>query len=172
MQSDSDKSYPSNRPAAGLFFGLALILIAGVGWYMSGNIQSIGFQDPSDPGPVFFPRALLSFLGLGGIFETIRHTRRWKNQSQPDRESSKSSWSSHITRQKYTLVGLVGMAVLIGLMPYLGFPLCAVLFLALISRTLGINWKLAAVFSLMMTAVIWVVFVWGLQAPLPEGSIW
>ncbi len=167
MQSDLDKSTPSVTPVTGLLFGLALLVVAGVGLLMSSKIQSIGFQDPSDPGPVFFPRTLLSFLGFGGIFETIRHTWRWMNQSQ-----SQANNDALAMNMKYLMVGMGGISALILALPYFGFPLCASLFLVGLSTSLGIQWKPAVIFSLMMTAVIWVIFVWGLQAPLPLGSVW
>lgn len=162
-------------PALGFSFGVCLIILAGVGFMMAGKIQSIGFQDPSDPGPRFFPQTLLFFLALSGIIESVIHGRRLGlkfGNPQSTASIEELAEGGQAFKKRYLVTGITSMAFLVLVMPWIGFPLASILFLSMTMPVLGIPWKLAILYALGMTAVIWLVFVWGLQAPLPRGVLW
>lgn len=162
-------------PALGFSFGVFMMTLAGAGLYLSGKIQSIGYQDPSDPGPRFFPQTLLFFLALSGIIESAVQFRRWRqlflNQRSVVPGESQAERIEPL-KKRYLMTGVTSMVLLVIMMPWTGFPLASILFISALMPVLGIPWKLAIVYAFGMTGVIWLVFVWGLQAPLPRGVLW
>ena len=169
------------QPGLGLAFGLALTVFGVAGLALSGKIKSIGFQDPSDPGPHFFPRVLLTFLACGGVFEICRHVFHfWKKSSrahlqklQAEPDSPKPEKVPFEPLLWIDSIGLaLGMSCLIWIIPYAGFPVSASLFLLGFLIRYGIKWPTAVFASAGIVGVIWMIFVWGLSSPLPRGSWW
>lgn len=179
-EQESPKEEPI-QPALGLAFGLALTVLGVAGLALSRNIKSIGFQDPSDPGPHFFPRVLLTFLVCGGVFEICRHVFYfWKKSSharQQTPQAEKGSPTPGKVPSESILwidsIGLaLGMSCMVWIMPYAGFPVSASLFLLGFLVRYGIKLPTAIFASAGIVGVIWMIFVWGLSSPLPRGSWW
>ncbi|MCR8725203.1 tripartite tricarboxylate transporter TctB family protein [Frigidibacter sp. ROC022] len=69
----------------------------------------------------------------------------------------------------YSVLVLVGLALLGALLPSVGFILCGVVFTALVTRLGGAGWTGSLVFALIATFGLYYVFVYGLRVPLPHG---
>jgi small-conductance mechanosensitive channel len=71
--------------------------------------------------------------------------------------------------QLYSVAVLAGLIALTALMPAAGFLLGAALFTGFAARLGGAGWIGSAVFAVLLTAVLYWVFVYGLRVQLPRG---
>ncbi|MFA9381103.1 MAG: tripartite tricarboxylate transporter TctB family protein [Acetanaerobacterium sp.] len=119
-----------------------------------------------------FPKALLVVLiplfiwnGVNSVWE-FRKTL--KDEDTP--EAKKWNCSLHITSPK-VIVTLITLGYTL-LIPILGFFLCTIIYLAVLAFYLGIRKPIPLIlFTVLLTAVIYGVFVLWLMVRLPSGII-
>ncbi len=71
--------------------------------------------------------------------------------------------------QAYSIAVLAGLIALTALMPAAGFLLAGALFTGFAARLGGAGWIGSAVFAVLLTGVLYWVFVYGLRVQLPRG---
>jgi putative tricarboxylic transport membrane protein len=114
------------------------------------------------PGPGFFPVAVGVFLCVAAAILAI--TARRGRSPAPAVDATPAAAR---TRVAVTVVGLVGFCLLL---PWVGYPICAFLFVTLLLRRLGdIGWTGAAATAALASAATFYLFGVLLGVPLPAG---
>jgi putative tricarboxylic transport membrane protein len=113
------------------------------------------------PGPGFFPVGVGVFLCLVAATLVVAALRGRGVAAVPSLEAGAGD------RVVATVAGLVGFCLL---MPWIGYPVCAFLFVALLLRRLGgAGWFGAAITAGLSAIVSYYVFGVILGVPLPSG---
>jgi putative tricarboxylic transport membrane protein len=146
-------------------FGAVLLALAASIW-----IAAAGF--PKMPGtqygPGFFPQVIAVGLGIGGLMLL------WRGRQAllaGERIASIGPWARHPSRW-------LGLLVIVGSLLFydqaadiLGFPIVGLIIGIVFMAYLGVRLWRAAVISLGMVVVIWLLFARLLLVPLPGGPL-
>jgi hypothetical protein len=113
------------------------------------------------PGPGFFPVGVGIFLCLVAAALVVAAFRGQAVATAPSLQAGGGG------RVVATVTGLVGFCLL---MPWIGYPVCALLFVALLLRRLGgAGWIGAVVTAVLSAIVSYYAFAVLLGVPLPAG---
>ncbi|GBF12235.1 tripartite tricarboxylate transporter TctB family protein [Tepidibacillus sp. HK-1] len=130
-------------------------------------IESLRFKDlleyPGSLGPHVFPiivGILLAFSGIVLIF------KGWNNVHIKS-EVQGGIWFKNKTFLLVVVI-IFGYALIIN---HLGYSIATSIFLLSMSKTLNVNWKLAIALSVILTAVIYLLFGSLLGVPLPTFTL-
>ena len=135
-------------------------LVAG-GAYLAASL-GFPFGDVAKPGPGFFPVGVGVFLCLAAAALLIGRRR-----GAPAGAGIASLSRDARARVSATILGLVVFCLLL---PWLGYPVCAFLFIALLLRRLGgARWPGVVVTAILGALVSYYVFGVLLGVPFPAG---
>ena len=166
MSEASDKASRSSS------LGWALILVAGIAYFLSRDIVEPGFGNNADPGARLFPVGLSALLVVGGIALLVRH---WRERHAPvEKSDSTEHQGDRVGERRSTLkaAALLGFLILyLLLLPWLGFGTATLLFAFASMRFLSTSWARSAVISIAVVAFVYVLFGVGFRVPLPTGVL-
>ena len=138
---------------------VALGFVAASGGYLALAL-TYPFGSVGKPGAGFFPVAVGVFLCAAAatvLIAGFRRTAAGAGALEPDARA----------RVLTTAAALVGFCLLV---PWLGYPLCALAFVALLLRRLGGGgWRAAAITAVLSAGVSYYLFGVLLAVPLPRG---
>lgn len=139
--------------------GVALGFVAASAGYLALSF-SYPFGSVAKPGAGFFPVAVGIFLCAAAATVLVVGFRRAAAGGAPLEVEARA-------RVLVTAAALAGFCVLL---PWLGYPLCALAFVALLLRRLGAGgWRGAVVTAVLSAAVSYYIFAVLLAVPLPRG---
>ena len=142
---------------------VALVVLACGGLYLSQALR-LPIGTSARPGAAFFPVAIAVFACLVGA---VALARSFVVGPRVHAGGDAVFWSPDSrNRVLSTVVVLVAFCLLL---PWVGYPLMAFLFVALLLRKLGSGWPAAVVTGLVTAAVSFYVFAVLLDVPLPRG---
>ena len=124
-------------------------------------------QNPLVPiGPAFYPRILLTVSAILCVLLVVADLRR---DRRPRAAAAPTSY-------RLVVATFVVFAVYVALMPWLGFRLATLLFVAVLQTTLEPprdlrRWGLVLVVAAATTALTWLVFEQYLSVLLPRGRL-
>jgi len=141
---------------------LALGVVAASGAYL---LSALGLPSgtPARPGAGFFPLAIGAFGVVMALGWTMTAFRRVPAAAGAERVPAE-----HRRRVVATAGVLVGFCLLL---PWVGYPVAAFVFVALLLRWLGAGWRSALVTGLASAAVSYYLFGVLLSVPLPRGVL-
>ena len=155
-----------------------MLVVAIVFWYGATKIPVSPLE--GQVGAAGFPKLLAASLGALAIIrlaQTVLSARRAGERGSPaagaaltdeEREAKKAEWRGHGRAAAMLLLG-VGYVVVL---PFLGYLLSLVLLIVVVTLYSGRRPSLGlAAVAIVGAAVLYVVFVWLLQVPMPAG-IW
>lgn len=120
-------------------------------------------------GPAFFPN-LMAFIFIGcGIYQLWHGTTRAKDYKIIQFSLIKSLFANKESRTTYLVLGLIVLFIL--LFNFLGFLITTFLFLGSFMLRLGVPKLRTAVYSIVFTAVIFLLFGWLFTISLPSGIL-
>jgi hypothetical protein len=169
--------------------GLVISLVAlGYVWETR-NIPSL-FQMPGVPGPAAFPTMLGIVLGLSGLWRLVRGAPDDELAAEAGRAAEELAANEEARPGAAAAAAALGgarawlavhgkfvglWAVLLGyfvFMPELGFPLGSALALGAMGWLLGERrWQVYGVGAVVVTAILYVAFAYGLGVRLPLGVL-
>jgi hypothetical protein len=143
---------------------LPLVVLIAAGVYLSLAVK-LPLGTTARPGAGFYPTAVAVFACLVGLAATIQAfvAPRGAPAVSADAEASGG-------RQRVFLTGLV-LAASCFVLPWIGYPATALLFVTLVLRGLGSRWPAALVIGGVSAAASFYVFAVLLDVPLPKG-VW
>ena len=136
--------------------GVFLIIIGLVGAYCS---QELGIGKISSPGPGLWPFVLSILIIVTSLVTIIS-----------ERKSEKFSLFS--SESKDVLYGVILIAAYGFLFEILGLAICSLIFVFAWTKFLGKeSWRISFAVSVVVTVVLYLVFIQALDLPIPMG-IW
>jgi hypothetical protein len=145
---------------------LALLVVAASGGYL---LSALGLPAGSTarPGPGFFPLAIGAFGALVALVWTATAFRRAPAARAAERASDRTP-AEATGRVAATAAALIAFCLLL---PWIGYPVAALLFVALVLRCLGAGWRMAVLTGVVSAVVSFYVFGVLLGVPLPRGLL-
>jgi putative tricarboxylic transport membrane protein len=141
---------------------LALAVVAASGAYLLGAL-ALPSGTPARPGAGFFPLAIGAFGAVMALAWTVIAFRRAPAAAGPAREPVEGAG-----RVVATTGALLGFCFLL---PWVGYPIAALVFVTLLLRWLGAGWRSAAVTGVASAVVSYYLFAVLLDVPLPRGVL-
>jgi hypothetical protein len=142
---------------------VALVVVAASGAYLlNGLTLPIGTTER--PGAGFFPLAIGAFGAVMALVWTVTAFRRAPVTAAEEPGISRDARGRVVT----TAAALIGFCFLL---PWLGYPIAALVFVTLVLRWLGAGWRTAGVTGVVSAAVSYYLFGVILDVPLPRGVL-
>ena len=142
---------------------VALVVLAGGGLYLSQALR-LPMGTGARPGAAFFPVAIAVFACLVGLAALARS---FVSGSRMRVVTDAAAWSPECRNRVISTV--IVLVVFCLLLPWVGYPVMAFVFVAVLLRKLGSGWP-GAVLTGVLTAVLsFYVFAVLLDVPLPRG---
>lgn len=139
--------------------GLALGFVAASAAYLGLSV-TYPFGSVARPGAGFFPVAVGVFLCAAATTVLVAGFRRAAAAAAPLEPDARA-------RVVVTAAALVGFCLLV---PWLGYPVCALVFVAVLLRRLGGSGWIGALVTAVLSALLsYYVFAVTLGVPLPRG---
>lgn len=144
-------------------FGIFVIIFAGIYIYMATQLQSLYIGTQGDVGPKFFPIAAAVGLILCSIGKIITEYKKIENP--------------FLTREGWRRVATIFLLMILYLLSInlFGYIISTLVFSALLALSMREERKLRPVtvilFSVITTAVLYVVFQMVIYVTLPTGSL-
>jgi hypothetical protein len=142
---------------------VALVTLVGGGVYLS-QALALPFGSPARPGAGFFPVAVAIFACIVGAITTVQAfvgARRAQATGATEAEDPE-----HRQRVVFGVIILVAFCLLL---PWVGYPVLAFAFVALLLRRLGSSWRGAVVLAVLSAGLSHYLFAVLLDVPLPRG---
>ena len=141
---------------------LALVVVAASGAYL---LSALGLPagTTARPGPGFFPLAIGAFGALTALAWTVTAFRRPAAPAVADGAPAEGSG-----RVAATAGALIAFCLLL---PWIGYPIAALIFVTLLLRWLGAGWRAAVVTGVGSAVVSYYLFAVLLSVPLPRGLL-
>lgn len=137
------------------------VVLCGLGLWWLQMSWALGLGTVHEPGPGFFPAAVAIALAAGGLGCTLRGLRHHQTGEEA------RPWMEAPAVKAALLIVLLCMFFAIG-----GFVPCALVFLFAMMRFVGrVKTARAAIVSLLVTAVFWLLFSRLLSVELPWGFL-
>jgi len=140
---------------------LALAVVAASGAYLLSAL-ALPSGTPARPGPGFFPLAIGAFGAVMALAWTARAFRR---APAPAGERAPVEGLGRVVATGAALVGFCF------LLPWIGYPVAALVFVGLLLRWLGAGWRSAVVTGVASAIVSYYLFAVLLDVPLPRGLL-
>lgn len=159
--------------------GLVIGLVA-LGYLWEIRAIPVFYQMPGVPGPAAFPEVLGIALGLSGLWRLFwgapAEEQAAEDEDAAEQKSETAAAGGGVKGWLAAHGKFLGLwATLLGyfvFMPDVGFPLASVIALAAMGRLLGEKrWSVLVVGSVVVTAVLYVSFAYGLGVRLPHGVL-
>jgi putative tricarboxylic transport membrane protein len=141
---------------------VALAVVAASGAYLLSGL-ALPLGTTARPGPGFFPLAIGAFGAIMALVWTAAAFRR-----VPEAAGEPGITADARGRVVATAVALLGFCFLL---PWVGYPVAALVFMTLLLRWLGAGWRSAVVTGVASAAVSYYVFGVLLNVPLPHGVL-
>jgi hypothetical protein len=142
----------------------AMLAVAGTALLMLAPTLIVGAREgvPYYKSPTFFPMAGLSLLVLGAVFHGLRLLRGGSLETD-DIDEPAANW-------RMVLVSGAAYAGYIAIVPLVGYAAGTAAFLLGLGVLARLGWKLPVAICVVLTAVLFAVFVLGLNVwfPAPE----
>jgi putative tricarboxylic transport membrane protein len=142
---------------------VALVVVAASGAYLFNGL-SLPIGTTARPGAGFFPLAIGAFGAVMALVWTVAAFRRAPVVAAEEPGISGDARGRVVT----TAAALIGFCVLL---PWLGYPVVALVFVTLLLRWLGAGWRAAVVTGVTSAAVSYYLFGVLLDVPLPRGIL-
>ena len=139
---------------------LALLVVSGI-YLLQGLRMPLG--SAARPGPAFYPVAVGVFACIVALVVTAMAFRRPGNRAPADAEET----SADGRRRVWLAVAALGGFCL--LLPWIGYPLAALVFVATLLRQLGAGWSRALLTAVLSAEGSYYLFAILLGATLPQG---
>jgi putative tricarboxylic transport membrane protein len=142
---------------------VALVVLAGGGLYLSQALR-LPMGTSARPGAAFFPVSIAIFACLVGVVALVRS---FVGEPRVRAVADAVVWSPD--RRNRVLATVIVLVAFCLLLPWVGYPVMAFVFVAVLLRKLGSGWP-GAVLTGVLTAVLsFYVFAVLLDVPLPRG---
>ncbi|MGH7323637.1 MAG: tripartite tricarboxylate transporter TctB family protein [Candidatus Rokuibacteriota bacterium] len=141
---------------------LALVVVAASGAYLLSAL-ALPAGTTARPGAGFFPLAIGAFGAVMALAWTVTAFRR-----APAPLEHRGAPIEGLGRVGATAGALVGFCLLLS---WVGYPVAALVFVAVLLRRLGAGWTSALVIGLASAAVSYYLFGVLLSVPLPRGVL-
>ncbi len=164
---NSGRSDTEREPKGRLSLGVFLIAIAGGVTLLSRSIEAIGLGDNFDPGPKAFPLGLCAILACGGLIEIWQGLRSTKPPPEAKHTLGKRD---RVPGSKTILLLLACFLLYVIVLPWLGFSVATLVMGTGMMVLLGNSWKRSALVSIVLIALIYMLFVLFFKVPLPGGA--
>ena len=149
---------------ANLILPVAAILFSVVFFLVSLSLPGVN----TGMGPGGWPRIILSLMFLLGIILLIKELRLFRKAQGAEKETVEEEKSTPYSFRHWLAVGVIILLTLT--IKQIGFPLAAMLFIAVMALVLGMrSWKIILSVSLIAAVAISILFMKVLFLPLPEG---
>jgi putative tricarboxylic transport membrane protein len=142
---------------------VALATLLGGGLFLT-QALALPFGVTERPGAGFFPALVAAFACVVGLAATARAF--W-----PARRAAAARETVALApeQRRRVVVSVVLLVVFCALLPWVGYPIVAFVFVALLLRRLGASWPGAVVTGVLSAAVSYYLFAVLLDVPLPRG---
>ncbi|HEV8584063.1 MAG TPA: tripartite tricarboxylate transporter TctB family protein [Methylomirabilota bacterium] len=165
---------------------VALVTVVGGGVYLS-QALALPFGSLARPGAGFFPVAVAVFTCIVGAIMTVQAfvaggigggTTTQSDIAKQVRGSGGSGTGPPVIeveeeadpeRRSRVLAGVVLLVAFCFLLPWVGYPLLAFAFVAILLRRLGSSWRGAAALAALSAGVSYYLFAVLLDVALPRG---
>jgi Tripartite tricarboxylate transporter TctB family len=141
---------------------LALATLLGGGLFLS-QALAVPYGSAARPGAGFFPTLVAVFACAVGFVATVRAflltPRAAAGRAMPLEPQARAR----------VLVAVVMLLAFCAFLPWIGYPLAAAAFVALLLRRLGASWQTAALSGVLSAAGSYYLFAFLLDVPLPRG---
>ncbi|HEY3065656.1 MAG TPA: tripartite tricarboxylate transporter TctB family protein [Methylomirabilota bacterium] len=141
---------------------VGLVVVAAAGVYLT-QAMALPFGTAARPGAGFFPVFVAVFACAAGMIMTVRAFLA-AAPAGTARETERDAAARN--RALSTMVVLV---VFCALLPWIGYPIIAFAFVAVLLQRLGSTWRAAIIIGVLTAAVSYYVFGILLDVPLPSG---
>lgn len=152
--------------------GIAFVALGAAALGFGLQIKELGLGQNQDPGPRVFPMVLGLILVLGGVLElglSLRKVSEGDLSHSPQSES-KEVWLTPAGLKNLGVI-FMGLVLYVGLIAYLGFGLCTLLFGSGMMMRLGVRWWLAVLVSVGLLVGIYLLFGQLFKVQLPNGVL-
>jgi putative tricarboxylic transport membrane protein len=140
-----------------------LAIVVAAGFYLT-QALALPFGSSARPGAGFYPVIVAVFaciVGLGATAKAFTTSRRSAG-ALPAETVDPAARGRVIA----SVLALAGFCLL---MPWIGYPLAALAFVAVVLRRLGSGWAAALTIAVLSAAVSYYLFAVLLDVPLPRG---
>lgn len=153
--------------SADLFAGAVVAAVAVAAIVVSRDFPTMGGLD-TDVGPARFPIIYAgALIVLSAILVISRLLKRDAQAAPAEPQAPAEAFRFH-----RVAIGVVATAVYIYLLSLLGYLPTTVVFLIGMMRLMGMrSWVRAPIIAVAVTAFLYLVFLYALQIPLPDGSL-
>ncbi len=124
----------------------------------------IGMKDvPYFRSPALFPAIALAVVAIGAAVHCMR-LLRGASLTTDDIDEPTAHW-------RVVLLAFVAYAIYIVAVPFAGYAIGTAAFLLALGRLAGLGWRLPALIAVVLTAVLYLVFVVGFKVWFPVASL-
>ncbi len=154
--------------------GSAMMCVAGLWTYLAFNLPFPAFAKSAKVGPGHFPAGVAILLG---ILSMILLARTFPRKTKPPAmgespASSATSGPEETQGQRNLFLGLGMFTAYIVATPLVGFIPASASFVLAMTRIAGkMPWRKCWLVAVLITGILWTLFVLWLQVPLPAG-VW
>jgi Tripartite tricarboxylate transporter TctB family len=141
---------------------LALATLLGGGLFLS-QALAVPYGSAARPGAGFFPTLVAVFACAVGLVATVRAF------VLVPRAAAARAIPLQPEPRARVLVAVVLLLAFCAFLPWIGYPLAAAGFVALLLRRLGASWQTASLTAVLSAAGSYYLFAFLLDVPLPRG---
>lgn len=154
--------------SADLFAGAVVAVVAVAAIVVSGGFPTMAGLD-TDVGPARFP---IIYAGALLVLSAILVIGRLMPKRGALAEPAEPQAPAEVFRFHRVAIGVVATAVYIYMLSLIGYLPTTVVFLIGMMRLMGMrSWVRAPIIAVAVTAFLYLVFLYALQIPLPDGSL-
>ncbi|TWA72639.1 tripartite tricarboxylate transporter TctB family protein [Azospirillum brasilense] len=154
--------------SADLFAGAVVAVVAVAAIVVSGGFPTMAGLD-TDVGPARFP---IIYAGALLVLSAILVIGRLMPKRGASAEPAEPQAPAEVFRFHRVAIGVVATAVYIYMLSLIGYLPTTVVFLIGMMRLMGMrSWVRAPIIAVAVTAFLYLVFLYALQIPLPDGSL-
>jgi putative tricarboxylic transport membrane protein len=144
---------------------LALLTLLGGGLFLT-QALALPFGVPARPGAGFFPAIVAGFACVVGLVATARAF-----VLAPRARAPRTIAALAPEQRNRVIVAVVLLVIFCALLPWVGYPIVACVFVALLLRRLGASWRGAVITGVLSALVSHYLFAVLLDVPLPRGPL-
>ena len=141
---------------------LALATLLGGGLFLT-QALAVPYGSAARPGAGFFPTLVAVFACAVGFVATVRAFL------VAPRTAGQRATPLEAEPRARVLVAVVLLLAFCAFVPWIGYPLAAAAFVALLLRRLGASWQASALTAVLSAAGSYYLFAFLLDVPLPRG---
>lgn len=170
-----DSEVPSERIDA--VITSVLVVVAGIFWIQADSLSGPALGSQNDPGPAFWPKAVLTVIIVAGVINLaliLRRISRDQDPAVPSRSVISEQISAYIDlsvrEQRFFVTIILTIIYLIGL-EEIGFLFATPVYLILFTAAIGYHrYVRLIIYSGIVTSVLFIGFRNFMNIALPYGS--